>query len=175
DIAANTLVVFMSDNGANKTGQNSPFSGFKGNVFEGGIRVPCVVKWPGVLARGEVSDQPCMTMDFSMSIVRAAGTRPPAERPFDGIDILKTVETGAPLQKRTLFWRIRRGQATRKAVRDGSLKYIWLADGDDVKEFLFDIERDPAEKKDLLNTRKDDVRRLKALLENWEIEVKHKR
>ncbi len=174
-VADNTLVIFMSDNGANKSGVNSPFSGYKGNVFEGGIRVPCIARWPGVLACGAVSDQPCMTMDFSRSIVRVAGARPPADRPFDGMDILQAVETNRPIQKRTLFWRIRRGQATRKAVRDGSLKYIWLQDGGDIKEYLFDLERDPAEKDNLLDSRKEDGQRLKMLLKNWEQEVKHKR
>ncbi len=174
-VVDSTLVIFMSDNGANKTGTNSPFSGFKGNVFEGGIRVPCIAKWPGRLARGVVSDQPCMTMDFSRSIVRVAGAKPPADRSFDGIDILEAVETGRPTQKRTLFWRIRRGQATRKAMRDGSLKYIWLQDGDDVKEYFFDLERDPAEKNNLLESQKEDVQRLRILLKNWEQEVKHKR
>jgi arylsulfatase A-like enzyme len=171
----NTLVVFMSDNGANRTGNNSLFSGFKGNLFEGGIRVPCIVKWPGVLAEGVVSDQPCMTMDFSCSIVRAAGTKPPAGRKFDGIDILQAVEKNEPVLKRTLFWRARRGQWTRKAVRDGSLKYISLQNGDDVKEYLFDLERDPAEKNNLFYKQTDDVRRLKTLLRKWEQEVKPKR
>jgi arylsulfatase A-like enzyme len=171
----NTLVIFMSDNGANKTGNNSPFSGYKGNLFEGGIRVPCVAKWPGVLTPDTVSGQPCMTMDFSRSIVRAAGTKPPAGRAFDGMDILQAVARNEPVQKRTLFWRIRRGQWTRKAVRDGSLKYICLQNGDDVKEYLFDLERDPAEKNDLCNEQPDNVRKLKTLLQNWEREVKHKR
>ena len=174
-LADNTLVVFMSDNGANKTGNNRPFSGYKGNLFEGGIRVPCIAKWPGVLAEGVVSDQPCMTMDFSQSIVRAAGTRPPANRPFDGIDILQAAETNQPVQERTLFWRARRAERTRKAVRDGSLKYISLQDGDNVEEYLFDLERDPAEKNNLLSKQKEDVRRLKALLKSWEEKVKHKR
>jgi arylsulfatase A-like enzyme len=175
ELAGNTLVIFMSDNGANRTGNNSPFSGFKGNLFEGGIRVPCIAKWPGVLAKDVVSDQPCMTMDFSRSIVRAAGTKPPAGRKFDGIDILQAVERNEPVQKRTLFWRARRGQWTRKAVRDGSLKYIRLQNGDDVKEYLFDLERDPAEKNNLLNKQPDNVQRLKTLLQNWEQEVKPKR
>ena len=174
-LADNTLVIFMSDNGANKTGDNSPFSGFKGNLFEGGIRVPCIVKWAGVLAEGAVSDQPCMTMDFSRSIVGAAGVEPPAGRAFDGMDILRAAATNRPVQKRMLFWRARRAQRTRKAVRDGSLKYIRLQDGDDVKEYLFDLERDPAEKNNLFNEQPENVLRLKTLLQNWEQEVKHKR
>jgi arylsulfatase A-like enzyme len=174
-LADNTLVIFMSDNGANRTGDNSPFSGFKGNLFEGGIRVPCIAKWPGVLAKGAVSHQPCMTMDFSRSIVRAAGTKPPAAREFDGMDILQAVATNQPVRKRTLFWRARRGQWTRKAVRDGYLKYISLRNGDSVKEYLFNLESDPAEKNNLLGEQPDDVRRLKTLLRNWEQEVKHKR
>lgn len=174
-IADNTLVIFMSDNGANRTGNNSPFSGFKGNLFEGGIRVPCIAKWPGVLARGTVSDQPCMTMDFSCSIVRAAGAKPPAGRAFDGMDILQAVAMHSPVQKRTLFWRARRGDWTRKAVRAGSLKYINLQNGDNVKEYLFDLERDPAEKNNLFNEQEENVLRLKKLLYNWEQEVRPKR
>jgi N-acetylgalactosamine-6-sulfatase len=171
----NTLVVFMSDNGASRSGSNSPFSGYKGNLFEGGIRVPCIAKWPVVIPKGIVSDQPCITMDFSRSIVRAAGAKPPANRPFDGIDILQAVEMGQAARKRTLFWRARRGDWTRKAVRDGSLKYIRLQKGDDVKEYLFDLEQDPAEKDDLFGKRKNDVLRLKTLLEDWEERVRHRR
>jgi N-acetylgalactosamine-6-sulfatase len=174
-LTKNTLVIFMSDNGANKTGDNSPFSGYKGNLFEGGIRVPCIVKWPGVLTRGVVSNQACMTMDFSRSIVGAAGAKSPAGRAFDGMDILWAIATNRPVQKRTLFWRARRAERTRRAVRDGSLKYIRLQDGDDVKEYLFDLERDPAEKNNLFNDQPDNVLRLKTLLQNWEQEVKHKR
>jgi N-acetylgalactosamine-6-sulfatase len=171
----NTLVIFMSDNGASRSGSNLPFSGFKGNLFEGGIRVPCVVKWSGVLREGMVSNQPCITMDFSRSIVRSAGAKPPKNRSFDGIDILRAVETNQPVQKRTLFWRARRGQRTRKAVRDGFLKYIRLQEGNDVKEYLFDLEQDPAEENNLFSERKEDVRKLKILLDDWEEKVKHKR
>ena len=171
----NTLVIFMSDNGANRTGNNSPFSGYKGNLFEGGIRVPCIAKWPGVITPGTVSDQPCMTMDFSRSTVRAAGAKSPSGRTFDGMDILHRVATNQPIQQRTLFWRARRGERTTKAVRNGFLKYIHLQDRDDVKEYLFDLERDPAEKNNLLKVQPEEVLRLKKLLHNWEQQVKHKR
>jgi N-acetylgalactosamine-6-sulfatase len=91
------------------------------------------------------------------------------------MDILQAVERNEPVQKRTLFWRARRGERTRKAVRDGNLKYIRLQDRDDVKEYLFDLERDPSEKNNLFNEQPDNVQRLKTLLQNWEQEVKHKR
>jgi len=171
----NTLVLFTSDNGANKTGRNFPFSGYKGNLFEGGIRVPCIAKWPGVLPEGVVSNQPCITMDLSKSVVRAAGAKPPKNRRLDGIDILRLVETNQPIQKRTLFWRARRAERTSKAIRNGSLKYIRLQEGDDVKEYLFDLQQDPREKNNLFSVKKEDVRRLKILLEGWEEKVKPKR
>ena len=174
-VSDNTLVIFMSDNGANSKGNNSPYSGYKGNLFEGGIRVPCIVKWPGVIPEDVVSNQACITLDFSRSILRAAGTKPPKNRQFDGIDILRMIETKQPVQKRILFWRARRGENTRKAVRDGSLKYIWLQGGDDIKEYLFDLEKDPAEKNNLLNDRDEDLNKLKLLLEDWEEKVKHNR
>ena len=170
-----TLVIFMSDNGASSSGSNLPFSGHKGNLFEGGIRVPCIAKWPGVIPAGLVSEQPCITMDFSASIIRAAGTKPPPDRPFDGIDILQKIQTKAPVQERTLFWRARRGQRTRKAVRSGSLKYIYQQNADDIKEYLFDLKQDPAEKNNILIEREEDVKRLKMLLKKWEDKVKHKR
>jgi N-acetylgalactosamine-6-sulfatase len=175
ELADNTLVVFMSDNGASRSGSNLPLSGYKGNLFEGGIRVPCIAKWPGVLPEGIVSDQACITMDFSKSIVGAAGSEPPKSRPFDGIDILRAIATNQPVQERTLFWRARRGQWTRRAVRDGSLKYIMLQNGDDVEEYLFDLNEDPAEKSDLESSRKEDMVRLKMLLRDWEEQVRHRR
>jgi arylsulfatase A-like enzyme len=174
-LVENTLVIFMSDNGASRSGSNLPFSGYKGNLFEGGIRVPCIAKWPGVLPAGIVSEQPCMTMDFSASIIRAAGAKSLPDRPFDGIDILREIQTKAPVQERTLFWRARRGQRTRKAVRSGSLKYIYQQNANDVKEYLFDLKQDPAEKNNLFSQRKEDVERLKLLLKKWEDKVKHKR
>ncbi len=174
-IANKTLVIFMSDNGANRTGRNLPFSGYKGNLFEGGIRVPCIAKWPGILPQGTVSNQPCITMDFSRSVVRAAGAEPPRNRPFDGVDILEWVEANQPVRKRALFWRARRGDWTRKAVRDGALKYILLQNKNEVEEYLFDLDQDPAEKDNLFGKRQEDVKRLRMLLQDWEEQVKHNR
>ncbi len=169
-LSQNTLVIFMSDNGATNMGRNGPFSGNKGNVFEGGIRVPCLVKWPGVLPQGVTTAQPCMTMDFTSSIVRAAGREAP--RSLDGIDILKLVESGGPVQPQTLFWRARRGEWTRKAVRDGDMKFIALDNAGKGQEYLFNLDTDPQEKNNLLASQPETAERLRQLLREWEDKVR---
>jgi arylsulfatase A-like enzyme len=174
-IAGNTVVIFISDNGGTDKARNAPFSGGKGGLFEGGIRVPCIVRWPGILPRGMVSSHLAITMDLTASITRVAGISPPLERPFDGIDILREIERGEPPRKRTLFWRARRGERTWRAVRDGSLKYIRRKDGDKFDQFLFDLDRDPQEKTNLLAKRKADAEKLRRLLAEWEAEVRPRR
>jgi len=173
-LARNTLVIFASDNGGTKIGRNAPFSGTKGGLFEGGIREPCFVRWPGVVRPGLVSDQTAIMMDFTVSILRVAGAETPADLPPDGIDVLRRIEQRRPTQPRTLFWRQRRGERTWRAVRDGSLKYLTLRDGDRFEEHLFDLARDPAEKHDLRDERPDDLARLKRLLVDWEKDVDHR-
>lgn len=174
-LADNTLMIFMSDNGGAGKADNSPYRGNKGNVFEGGIRVPCAARWPGKIKPGTVSDQVCITMDFSWSILTAAGTRPPEDRPFDGMDILEQVIKNRPNKKRTLFWRARRGENTRKAVRDGDWKYLWLRSGDKVEEYTFNLSADPSETTNMLEKEPAQTERLKALLASWEKEVQHHR
>jgi N-acetylgalactosamine-6-sulfatase len=175
EFAANTLVIFVSDNGGTRLARNAPFSGYKGGLFEGGIREPCIVRWPGHVPKGVVSEQTAVMMDFTESILRVAGARPPADLPPDGIDVLRLIEQGRPPQPRTLFFRQRRGELTLRAVRDGSLKYLTRQDGDRLEEHLFDLKRDPGEKNNLLDTRPDDLARLKRLLADWERQVRASR
>jgi len=171
ELAGRTVVIFTSDNGGTRSARNAPWSGYKGSTMEGGIRVPAMARWPSVLPRGRTSDQVCITMDFSCSIVRLAGAKPPSGRESDGIDILDHVAAGRPDVPRTLFWRGRRGERTWWAVRDGSLKYVRQAEGARVKEFLFDLGPDPAENENLAATRAADLQRLKARLAQWEQSV----
>jgi N-acetylgalactosamine-6-sulfatase len=166
-----TLVIFASDNGGTRQARNAPFSGYKGGLFEGGIRVPCIVRWPGVLPAGRVTNQVAITFDLSRSILRAAGVSLPQDLRLDGIDILAEIKTGPP-HRRTLFWRERRGEVTWRAVRDGEMKYLSRQDGERLEEHLFDLRTDPAETDDLLGARPQEVRRLKQLLATWENEVR---
>jgi N-acetylgalactosamine-6-sulfatase len=172
--AANrTLVIFASDNGGDPRGRNAPLKGSKGGLFEGGIRVPLVARWPGVLPAGKRDDRPAVTMDITASILAAAGAAP--GRPLDGIDILDHVARGQPAAPRTLFWRARREQRTWRAVRRGDLKYVSLAGAAAQEEHLYDLAADVAEERDLATARPDDVARLKRILAAWEQEVRHTR
>jgi N-acetylgalactosamine-6-sulfatase len=171
----NTLVIFASDNGGTASARPTPFSGLKGTTFDGGIRVPCIVRWPRVLPEKTVSDQVAITMDLSASIARIAGARPPKDRPFDGIDVLERLEKRQPAEERALFWRGRRGDRTWWAARQGDLKYVARKEGDKKAEYLFDLRRDAGEKNSLLDQRGEDAVRLRRLLAEWEKAVQPRR
>ena len=170
--ADNTLVVFASDNGGTKLARNAPYSGTKGTTFEGGIRVPCLARWPGHFKPGTVSTQAGITMDLTASFARIAGLKAEKNRSFDGVDVLALVEAGISPVERVLYWRGRRGEKTWKAVLNGELKYIAQIDGKDLKEHLFDLNTDPGEKKNLLEVRPADARLMRTMLHSWEKEVR---
>ena len=171
--AANTLVIFASDNGGPQHSRNDPFSGRKGTTYEGGIRVPCILRWPGKLTAGSESSQVAMTVDLTASILSASGdgTRNvPAT--LDGMDIIGHLQSGKPDIARTLFWRQRRGTITWRGVRDGDLKLVSKQDGSQRQDWLFDLASDKAEKNDLTQSRAKDMQRLRGLLAGWEEDVK---
>ncbi len=171
-LVENTVVVFTNDNGGTASARPTGLRGQKGTTYEGGVRVPCIVRWPSVLPAGAEYKFPAMMFDLTASIARMAGVAPAASRSFDGIDILRYAETGAAPPARALFWRGRRGLRTWRAVREGGLKYVSRQDGDAIEEWLFDIERDSAEENNLLSARAGDATRLKARLAAWEVEVR---
>jgi len=169
---SNTLVIFTSDNGGTRSARPTGLRGFKGTTFEGGIRVPCLARWPGVLAAGSTCDAPAQTIDLTASILRAAGAGTGA---LDGRDVLGALAAGRTIPDRPLFWRGRRGEKTWRAARDGSLKYVSLQNGAKREEYLFDLAGDPGETNDLLAARGGDAVRLKGLLDAWEREVRPRR
>jgi N-acetylgalactosamine-6-sulfatase len=171
--ADNTLVIFSSDNGGPANSRNDPFSGRKGSTYEGGIRVPCIIRWPGKLPPGRESSQVGITMDLTASIVAAAGISPGGDGPqLDGIDIVDHLHQGKPDSPRTLFWRQQRGELKWRGIRDGDLKLVSKQDGTQRQEWLFDLATDLAEKTDLAASRPADSQRLRDRLVRWEEEVK---
>ena len=171
--AQDTIVVFASDHGAMRPGSNAPWRDYKGTLFEGGIRVPLIVRWPGVLEPRSESKQVTTLMDLSASFLRAAGARIPDGVELDGIDILQHAERGAADFKRTLFWRARRGDKTWKAARDGDFKYVYLQPSADAAadEKLFDLASDPREEKDLSASEEGAMASLRKKLAAWEQDV----
>jgi len=170
-VADKTLVIFSSDNGGWHHARNAPFRGIKGGLFEGGVRVPCIVRWPGIVAAGKENDAVGITMDLTASIARVGGANLKDQR-FDGVDILDYLAKNAPVPSRPLFWRARRGTETWWAVRDGTLKYVAQHNGERKDEHLFDLARDVGETENLLMTRPDDATRMRRLLAEWEKEVR---
>jgi len=171
--ADNTLLIFCSDNGAYPiAASNAPFRGHASELFEGGIHVACMARWPGRLPVNVIDDRQSLTFDLTASIMAAAGCDMPADRPLDGVDVLGQIAAGEPAKPRTLFWRARRAERTWKAVRKDNLKYVWRKDGDQLDEYLFDLVLDPSESDNLIGSNTAAAAPLKKQLADWEADVK---
>jgi arylsulfatase A-like enzyme len=163
----NTLVIYMQDNGGEWVSRNAPLFNRKGTVWEGGIRVPAIFRWPGHLPAGKVSGQAGIVQDVTASILAATGTTVPAAARPDGINLLPILEGRSPAVERTLFFRFAVGNVRQLAVRQGSWKL--LVDG--AKRYVFDLSKDVGERNDLTNQRQDVARRLRPLIAAWEADI----
>lgn len=166
----NTLVVFASDNGGMRLSSNGALAKGKGTLWEGGIRVACLMRWPGVLPAGAVSNHPVMTMDLTATILAATNTNPPAGRKLDGVDVLPILRRSGgspPPPERTMFWRIDHNKLHQRAARKGKWKY--LRDGD--KEMLFDLDQDASERNDLSGKLAARVSEMRDSVKEWEAEL----
>ncbi|CAN5902377.1 hypothetical protein BH23PLA1_BH23PLA1_30450 [soil metagenome] len=133
--------------------------------------MPLIVRAPGRLPEGVESDQMSLTMDLTASILNLARADVPQDQTLDGIDLLGQVAAGKPAEDRTLFWRARRGDQSWKAVRDGSSKYLRRDHHDVIEEWLFDVDSDPGESRNIRSEHPDRVQQLQAKLAAWEVEV----
>ena len=171
-LTRDTLVIFTSDNGGEWLSRNAPLFHRKSTLWEGGIRVPALLRWPGRLPAGIVSRQVGITMDLTASILAAAGARPPAAYQPEGIDLLPLLASRRTTE-RTLFWRVKTPGRDQKAVRRGRWKY--LRDGvgviDSIHEFIFDLETDPGERNDRAAARAAMLPEFRKLLAAWEASV----
>ena len=166
-IAEDTIVIFTNDNGGEWLSSSAPFFGRKWTVFEGGIRVPAIVRWPKRIQAGSVSDQVGITMDLTASILAVTGAVVPAETKLEGVDLFPVWEGRAPQIERTLFWRSGSGPAKQTAVRRGDWKLI--VDGPHT--YVFDLRTDLGERNDLAKGRQDVAQELYPLLTSWEASV----
>ena len=163
-----TLVIFTNDNGGEWLSRNAPLFHRKFTLYEGGIRVPMIMRWPGRVPAGQVSNQVGITMDLSATILAAAGANIPPETRLEGVDLLPLVAAGASPSSRTLFWRVNTAGLNQRAVRDGDWKL--LIDGN-ARLLLFDVSKDIGERDDVAVTNTAVVRRLHQKLLAWEKDV----
>ncbi|MEN3940224.1 sulfatase [Prosthecobacter sp. SYSU 5D2] len=167
-----TLVVFTSDNGGHTLSRNAPLRDFKATLWEGGIRVPCIARWPGVLPAGSTTSQVAITMDWTATFRRlaGAGADPAGE---DGMDLLPLLTGQEPAGERTLFWRskkrLRQKNPEGRAVRQGRWKLVEYEDG---QGGLYDLEADAGEEHNLLPARPELAASLRQELDAWEKRIR---
>jgi arylsulfatase A-like enzyme len=160
-VERDTLVVFTSDNGGERFSDNWPLVGGKMDLTEGGIRVPWVAHWPAAIAPGGVTGQQCMTMDWSATMLDAAGVPAHPAYPLDGISLLPLLRDSGRTFRRPMHWRMNhRGQ---RAMRDGDWKYLRV-DGHD---YLFDIPSDERERANKAGREPDRLARMRDAWEEW--------
>ncbi len=165
----NTLVVFLSDNGgptAENASRNAPLRGFKGQVWEGGIRIPFMMRWKGQIPPGRVLDQPVISLDLFPTALVATGAAPPKNVALDGVNLLPLVEGKSDAKPHdVLYWRF----TPQWAIRDGDYKLEQARDG--VRR-LFDLSKDMREQTDLMASEPDVAKRLQARFDAWNKELK---
>ncbi len=164
----NTLVVFTSDNGGLPYVVN-PLRGSKGLLYEGGLRVPGAVRWPGVIPAGKAFDHPVLSMDFMPTILEAAGIALPKNQPTDGVSLLSPLRNGTPLNRPALFWHfpcyIGKGEPM-SLVRAGDYKLIEKFAGPTFE--LYNLKNDPGETQDRAKDEPAKLAELKTMLVAWQ-------
>ena len=167
-IAERTLVILLSDNGAFmipdrglEVASNAPFRDGGVTLYEGGLRVPCLVRWPGQIPAGTTCDAPLSTLDLLPLCLRAAGLPLPSDRVIDGRDPLDALAGRGPSPHDLLYYTWR----DEAAVRRGPLKAHRL--GPEAPWQLFDLDLDPSETDDLADDRPEALAELSAAFDRW--------
>ncbi len=173
----NTIVIFTSDNGGLSTSEgwptsNLPLRGGKGWMYEGGIREPLLVRWPGVAKAGSIIKTPVSSPDFFPTLLEVAGVKPSPGQTLDGTSLLPVLK-GGTLPERALFWHYphygNQGGAPGAAIRRGDWKLIeWQEDG---RAELFNLATDLGEQNNLAGKEPQRVAQLRAELAAWQKQV----
>lgn len=167
----NTLIFFLSDNGGptkSNASNNDPLRGTKGDLFEGGIRVPFAAQWPGRLPAGGVFTAPVISLDIFATIAALAGVAADPARPLDGVNLMPHLEGQATaVPHDTLYWRMFDNGAY--AVRNGDRKLVIPEKGQSAK--LFNLAEDIGEQNDLAPNEIEELDKLNEKRAAWEAEL----
>jgi len=163
-LTENTIVIFLSDNGGSGRADNSPLRGQKAQMFEGGIRVPCIIKWPGQLPQHTVNNQFLTSLEIFPMLCNAAGVNPPEDVVLDGFDMKPVLQSKKESSRNEMFWK-RRGD---KAARVGHWKWV----DSDRGSGLFDLSKDIGEQNDLSEEKPEVLKRVKSEFNDWMQQMK---
>ena len=178
-ISDNTLVIFINDNGGVRSHDNTPLKGFKGSTWEGGIKVPYVMKWPKRIKADQSYEHPVISLDIFPTVLAAAQVDVNLKNPLDGVNLLPYV-TGENQDRphQTLFWK----NGSKWAVRDGDLKLVVgnlpistrknrnrrsPANQTSEQRGLYHVADDPSESNNVMTDYPEQVARLTQLYEAW--------
>jgi arylsulfatase A len=174
-LAENTFVIFTSDNGGllgnpnNPITNNSPLRSGKGYQYEGGIRVPLIIRWPGTVPAGSVCNIPVSSFDYMPTIVDLSGETDIGKYAFDGISIAGLLQGNKKQLDRDLFWHFPhyRGNdvVPYSIIRSGSYKLIKYYDG--TSSELYDLEADLSEAVNLSGIETRKVKELETAIQQW--------
>jgi arylsulfatase A-like enzyme len=174
----NTIIFFMSDNGGLSTSEgsptnNHPFRAGKGWLYEGGIREPMFIRWPGSGSEGGICTVPVTSTDFYPTMLEMAGLDLMPGQHQDGVSLVPLLEGNGKLEERPLFWHYphysNQGGKPGAAIRLGDMKLIEFFENNAVE--LYDLKSDPGETTDLSSLRPETVTEMLKLLHSWQVEV----
>ncbi|MEM9800096.1 MAG: sulfatase [Planctomycetota bacterium] len=179
ELADDTIVVFFSDNGGLSTSEGHPTSNLplragKGWLYEGGVREPCAIRWPGRIEAGTETDVPVQSVDFLPTLAAAVEAPVPEGVALDGIDLVPLLVGGKAPEPRALFWHYphygNQGGFPGGAVLEAGWKYVERYGDKSVGE-LYDLARDPSEATDVARSEEARAKRLRERLAAWREEV----
>jgi arylsulfatase A-like enzyme len=161
-IADETIIVFTSDNGGERFADTWPFTGKKTELLEGGLRIPAIIRWPGHIPSGFITNQVGISMDWMPTLLALVGGQTDPAYPPDGMSLVPMLTANAAPVPRKLFWRYKAN--AQRAVRDGDMKWLKINEN----TFLFNVVADPLERANLKNRQPEVYKRLVAEYGTWE-------
>jgi arylsulfatase A-like enzyme len=175
-LADNTVIFFNSDNGGlvlSKTTSNLPLRAGKGSQYEGGVRVPLLVKWPGVTKPGSVCDTPVITPDYYPTLLEMTKLKPAKGQVLDGVSIVPLLKQRGSLKRDTIYWHYPHyhpgGATPYGAIREDDWKLIEVYEDNHVE--LYNVKQDIGEKNDRAAELPDKTKHLREKLHAWRKEV----
>lgn len=159
-LAENTIVIFFSDNGGSGGADNGPLRGHKGDTWEGGIRVPCIVRWPAQIPAGRISDEFLTSLEILPTLARATGAAIPEGLILDGHDMLPVLKGQAKSPRREMFWQ----RQDRIGARVDHWKWV---DQAGKQGGLFDLSQDLGERRDLSAEKPEVLEMVRSRYQAW--------